>query len=335
MDRIAAGRAHSRDRTAGYDALRLLAILAVFYQHACTLLDCDEWVAVEGLRIGRLGTALFLGLSGYFAATTTRPPGKWLWERTRKLFPAYWIVLAISFAAAGVTGYKSFDAWQVVCQFAGIGLFTHQGQLVNVTTWFVCALFTLYVVAYLGMRTQGLAVLAALGIALAIGLERSSNFETVAVHAVTFLGAYSVGRLGFPCGLSFLVAGAVLAALSLSTPEFRYGAMALAGLSLSTLWRGEWRAGRLIATYAYEWYLVHGLCLHAVIRIVGDRHAFVFPLAAGLSIVAAVGLRTMIDVMARTLTPSELDPRDRMATEERDEAIPLRPSIAISQVRVR
>ena len=82
--------------------------------------------------MGQLGVAIFLGISALLGSTSRRPPVPWLVQRLRRLFPAYWLVMIVSFILAWATGYKTFTPGQVVSQMLGLGLLTHPGSLVNV-----------------------------------------------------------------------------------------------------------------------------------------------------------------------------------------------------------
>jgi len=299
MDHASGVRAY-RPRLAGFDLLRLVAAGTIFYQHACSLLGREDLVEVLGLRVGRVGTATFFALSGYLAATSSRSPESWLGRRLMKLFPAYWVVTALTFAATALTGYKQFDTIQVVCQLAGIGLYTHGEMLVGVSTWFVSALLVLYLIAYLGLRTEGLAVVVAtllLGVVAVIDPAGLESFTIVSTHGVTFLLAYTVGKSGRPAGSRFLFWALVLAAGGMYWPQFRYGAVALGGLAVVTACTRDCGFGRWFATYSYEWFLVHGLCLHVVIALGADRLALLLPCAAVVSLASAVLLKGFVETL--------------------------------------
>ena len=96
-------------RLAGFDALRLLALAAIFAQHVCSVTDQDDFPVVGGFRVGRFGTAIFFALSGYFAAASTLSPGAWLVRRAVHLLPAFWVVTAAGFAAAAVVEHTNVD----------------------------------------------------------------------------------------------------------------------------------------------------------------------------------------------------------------------------------
>jgi peptidoglycan/LPS O-acetylase OafA/YrhL len=292
------GREVSRpNRLAGFDALRLAALAAIFAQHACSVAGLDDYPIVGGFRVGRFGTAIFFALSGYFAAASALAPGAWLARRAAHLFPAFWVVTAAGFVAAAATGHKAFDGWQVACQMAGIGLFTHPEQLVNVATWFVTLLGVLYALVYLARRAREPAVI---GLAAMLAVAYAAyphwhQFDVVACQAATFFGGYILGGAGGRLRGAPLIYVATTAALIPVQPILTYGVAALALLRVAAAVRADWPAGQIGARYAYEWFLVHGLCLHATRWAVGPGMWAMAPVAAGLAVVAAVGLREGLD----------------------------------------
>jgi len=241
-------RAKGCGRTAGFDAARLAAAGLIFFQHGCSILDRDDWPVVAGLRVGRVGTVTFFALSGYLAAATPQTPEVWLWRRLRKLYPAYWVVLAACFLANAAGGYKSFDEGHVVAQFLGIALFTHSGPLVYTITWFLSALLVSYLLAYLALRNPGVVPLAAAGgVVVALSVN---PFSTVAALALPFWVGFVAARAGRFRVVALLAGGAGFAAMSALDPDSRYGAVALPLLAAATFWPGDCRAGRWFAGYA-------------------------------------------------------------------------------------
>lgn len=291
-------------RLAGVDLLRLLAAALVFLTHALALCDLTHWSAPLGFSFGRLGTTLFFVLGGYLAATTRRQPNDWLGYRLRHLFPAYWVMLTVAFLAAGVTQYKPFDAWQVICQFAGVGYFTHGGQLVNVTTWFVSVILAIYLIVYLAKRTRQWPVVTVALVAIPlVGAWISPATFSNLCAASMFLVAYSISLAGASNGASGRSLTAVwLVALGLGSfvlPDLRSAFLALLLLATVGGWRRSWGTGRRLASYSYEWFLVHGLALHLVVRIIGPELWAVIPLAAGVSMVSALALHRIAAVVDR------------------------------------
>lgn len=134
---------------AAFDALRLLGAGLVTGQHALTLLRKDHHTHIGNVNIGQLGVALFMGLSGFLAWQTRRPPVAWMGQRLLRLFPAYWIAIAVSFLLAGLVEHKHFGLGQVASQMLGIGVFTHPDNLVNSPTWFISMLLVCYLGVFL------------------------------------------------------------------------------------------------------------------------------------------------------------------------------------------
>src|SRR5262245_19081798 len=122
-------------RSAGLDALRLLATVLVTVQHILSLSQRDQLTTAYGLNIGQVGVAIFLGASAYLSVTSATLPSVWLGRRLIRVFPAYWLATAAGFVLTGAFHYKNFTVAQVASQMAGLGLFTHPSSLVNVPTW--------------------------------------------------------------------------------------------------------------------------------------------------------------------------------------------------------
>ncbi|HVL15294.1 MAG TPA: acyltransferase family protein [Gemmata sp.] len=286
----------ARRPMAGLDAARLLALAAVFYSHACSLMERDDLRTVAGYWVGRVGTAVFFLLSGFLAVSAVRTPGAALRKRLVRIYPAFWVALGLSFTAAAFTGYKSFDAWQVVSQFAGTGLFTHPDSLVGVHTWFVSALLLMYVVVYLDGLAGGRAVPAAAAALLGLHfLSHSVALTATTTHGLLFLAAYAVGKLPGSYWLGFAAVAVLSAGLAAIDPLFRHGTVAAAVLSVASLWAGRCRPARWFAGYAYEWFLLHGVCLHAAAYAFGrESWFFVVPAAVG-TLASAVLLRHGLD----------------------------------------
>lgn len=285
------------NRLPGFDALRIAALAAIFVQHACSVTGLDHYPVVGGFRIGRFGTAIFFALSGYFAAASTLAPGAWLIGRATHLLPAFWVVTSAGFLAAAVTGRRAFDGWQVAAQMAGIGPFTHPGRLVNVTTWFVSLLAILYILVYAARRTHEAAVvgLAVVAAAYYAADPHWRQYDVMACQVVTFFAGYALAKADDRRTGATLAFAAILAALLPFQPELTYGVTALALLRGAAAVRGDWPSGRVSARYAYEWFLVHGPCLHAATSVVGPDLWVVVPIAVGLSLATAVGLREGLD----------------------------------------
>src|SRR5262245_2198384 len=280
-------------RWAGLDVLRIGGCALVVAQHALSITDHQAYTAVAGLRYGRLGTTLFFVIAGYLAAVSTRSPQVWLGQRLRTLLPPYWIVLAASFVGVAVTQYKSFDAWQVLCQFSCVGLFTHPDRLVNVPTWFISAILILYLVTYLARCTSEKPVIGlAMALMAAAGLLWPERFNWV-WFAGMFLVAYSIPLLGFSAVNGALSWAAILAAAALAVPSLWHGAVVLLLFAAGACWQSSSRPAAALADYSYEWFLVHGPALHVARQLLGGELWGVVALSAAITCGGVVVLRQL------------------------------------------
>jgi hypothetical protein len=303
-----------RSRQAGLDVLRLGAAAVIFVQHSISSSHLDEWIDIAGFRIGRIGTAIFFMLAGLLAGGTSRPPVAWFRNRLRTLFPPFWLATAAGFLLAGISHFKSFDAWQVLCQMAGIGYFTHGEHLVNVATWFLSPLLLLYTATMVARLTWPRAAgLVGVVVSAALAEVVDGYYATMMCHCVTFWSGFLLaGMDGRSRQFGSLGAAAVLAVAMIRQPEFRYGVVALVLLCGSGFIRS---AGRLPAAFtgiAYEWFLMHGLCVSLTCRYVHSLAAEI-PLAALMSLLAAVGLQRT----TRLVFGDPTDP-DRLARRTAD-----------------
>lgn len=92
------------------DVLRLAGLALVTLQHCLTLLGDDAWTRVGGVLVGRLGVAILLAIAGFLALCSSRPPGERIVQRLGRLFPAYWLVLALSVVLTAWSGHRQIDA---------------------------------------------------------------------------------------------------------------------------------------------------------------------------------------------------------------------------------
>lgn len=292
-----------KQRFPGLDSLRLLAALLIFLQHTLSSCGWNSWIDLGGFRIGRIGTSIFFALAGYFAATTRRTPIAWFRDRMSFLLPPFWIATGIGFVAAGITGYKHFDSFQVMCQFLGIGYFTHGSNMVNVATWFMTPLLMLYLVATVARLTSAKVVFFSFGaICLLAALTQAETEATVACHCLTFSIAYLVGRerIGLQRRLTIIASGA-MAVMLLLHPDFRYGCVTFSLLTLGMEQSVPLLLAEGFSSIAYEWFLVHGLCLTLIAPRIGHP-LLVAPIAAITSVLAATGLKRLVQLCQLAVT---------------------------------
>lgn len=289
---------------AGLDIVRVIAIGLVTMQHVFSLLGHDEWTSVGNLSIGQIGVAMFLVVSGLLASTSKRPSANWLVQRLRRLFPAYWITIAVSFVLAGAIGHKSFDAWQVIAQLAGIGLFTHGANIINTPTWFVSLLLVCYLATFVGRVVRAPMLLGACAsIILAVLVASapqpwlSSHFFTYSLASTITLASRKYGR-GIAC---ICVTSLFLLSLGLE-PAFGYTAVAFSVVGAALQLRSLPRVFGKMADNAYEYYLVHGLVLYGMIQWVPSAPMAVV-CGIGIAATIAVALRQLIVGLEKWMMP--------------------------------
>jgi peptidoglycan/LPS O-acetylase OafA/YrhL len=316
--------ATDRTRLPGLDLLRLLAAILVFSQHAASNCHHDELIDIGGVRIGRIGTALFFLLSGFLSASTSRPPLTWLRDRLVFLFPPYWIVTAVGFLMAWATATKEFGPGQVISQFAGTGYLTHGSHIVNISTWFMSPLLLMYAgatVCRMGSTRWTLPVLTAALVLMA--LIRTTDAATLFCHGVTYFLAFGLASLPAPRRRHAAVFMCIaLAVAALFQTEFRYGAMASLLFVLALPVRSEWRPAQRFTGVAYEWFLVHGLSL-AIVSHLTSSYVMIVLAGALLSVVSALTLKQMVKWLSGGLAPFRTENRlQRQAVSETESRPP-------------
>jgi len=256
----------------------------------------DGWTTLGFVNIGQLGVAIFIAMSGFLAGASSSPPTNWLLRRYWRIFPAFWIVTAASFVLAAIFSHKHFDAWQILSQMLGLGLFTHGDRLINSPTWFISLLLACLVATYFARLSRypllvGIAV--SLILAFAVATQRTSWLTQ---HALTYSLATVAALPGHarqrPMILLILAVCLLIAANW--CPAFAYGGIALAavGIGLSLPAEPRWLA--VPAEYTYEYYLVHGIILFGANRY-GSEYPMLAVLAGILASVAvAAGLHLVI-----------------------------------------
>ena len=124
-----------------------MALVAI--QHLFSIEGLNPDAILFGMaNPGQTGVTIFCALSGLLSMQSeTRQHGRWIARRLWRIYPSYWIVLLGVFSANAVMRYKVVSWDQVVCQFLGIGLFTHGSNLVGVHTWFISLILLCYTIA--------------------------------------------------------------------------------------------------------------------------------------------------------------------------------------------
>lgn len=257
------------DPLPGLDVLRLAAAGLVTLQHAFTLTNHEELTRLGLVNIGQLGVALFLGVSARLGTVSQRPPLDWLFQRLRRVYPAFWMALSGSFVMTWLTSYKSFTAAQVASQLLGTGYFTHPTNLVNVPTWFLSLLFVCYVGLFLSKASGRPLELQALLVGGFLVGSALNGYSMAWMHLVTFFAVSVIFLVAEPMPrmLGLIAGGGGLLALSLVARTFAYPGIVFLLLAASGLWSSLPRTLRVAADYSYEYYLIHGVCLVAALSV--------------------------------------------------------------------
>jgi hypothetical protein len=238
---------------------------------------------------------VFFLLAGFLAANSSRPPGAWFRGRLAAIYPAFWVVTCVGFCFAAVTGFKPFDGWQVLSQMAGIGYFTHGERMINVPTWFISPLLALYcVVLVLRQRASLQGWWLALAASLCLAMAKHDHLGTVGCHAATFFAAALISLQPQRVQSYWCIAAAVfMAALIPQQNEFLYGVVSLTLLAAAFTMQTRWRLAERFTGLAYEWFLVHGICLLLFARLTTSL-AVLAPVAMVVSVLAAVLLKRFV-----------------------------------------
>lgn len=283
---------------AGMDVVRLFATGLVTIQHALTLVGREDQATILGLSIGQLGVALFLAVSGLLASESRRPPFPWLVRRLWRVYPAYWLVIGASFFLAWMVGYKRFGMGQVAAQFAGIGLFTHANNLVNTPTWFVSLLLVCYAGTFAArlLLVQHLAGAVA-SIVFAILVATDPNAWLLA-HFLTYSVASTIALIGkeYRPRVAWLTVGILLPMAIWWQRAFGYTAVSILVVELSLMLRTVPHWVRVAAEYSYEYFLVHGLALFGMLRMLPSAPWVSVGLAILLAAGAAVAVHRMVEI---------------------------------------
>lgn len=248
------------DRYPIIDKLRVLAIVCVTAHHIITATGHERWPPL--LSLGDLGIGIFCAISGYLAfhqRETALPPAQWLGRRLWRVYPAFWIVMAVSFGLAAVTRYKTFTLSQVGVQLAGLGYFVYGiDALVNQATWFVSLILLCYLLAF-AAKVAGRPAIA---------------FIAVMAAAIALIVLVPIARPAAVFVLVFTLAG--LAAL--------WPVKLPAGPSMKPI---VWTSG-----FVYEYFLVHGIFIVAAIKVVPDHPVWAAStLGVTGAVIAALALR--------------------------------------------
>lgn len=285
-------------RVGGLDYFRVIAVVLVACQHAMTVAGYEESTTYGRINIGQLGVAIFLGVSAWLAGQDRGAPLRWLGRRLLRVFPCFWLVMAASFLLVWLTKFKTFDAYQVLCQLFGLGLWTHAGRMINTPTWFISLLLTCYawVVA---VRFLGFPTVLGWASTFCAGIVAYRDDETwVIMHLFTFfmvfsMAAFRIGDHGRRTMSSLM--GILLLGLASLRGVFAYPLAALLALELSRFLSEPPRPVREIAAISYQFYLVHGIFLTGLVYFFPNQLLLAIAAAIALSLVCAKVLQVVLE----------------------------------------
>jgi peptidoglycan/LPS O-acetylase OafA/YrhL len=120
-----------------FDVVRILAISLIIIAHL-------GFMSVGPVSVGGFGVTLFLVMSGLLLALTDRkqPWGSFMWQRAQRIYPTYWVCLALSMVIAWKLPLDAVDAILMVtgtCSLAG-----RWGCSILNTSWFIGTIMVLY-----------------------------------------------------------------------------------------------------------------------------------------------------------------------------------------------
>jgi peptidoglycan/LPS O-acetylase OafA/YrhL len=129
-----AGERHGR--LAHIDALRGIAAFLVVVQHGCKPIaqrmpasPLHDLLAGQWFDLGRLGVILFFLISGFvipFSLREGQPLSRFAITRFFRLFPAFWLSIAVTVLALGFAQGASFPATQILANITMVPVLFHQ-----------------------------------------------------------------------------------------------------------------------------------------------------------------------------------------------------------------
>ena len=186
-------------RMSGLDTLRGLAILLVMFGHFIAEIFKDFYPALMS-SISVSGVVLFFYLSGFliFRNVQTQPPGVFLLRRFAKLFPAYWVNIAVIAVLALLlkTGQPT-DVLTLLSNALMIQEFTNS-QLMNNVYWTLQIELKFYLIMLLFVVMAGArriyVLLAILLIADIACLSQMGRGSTLITYLLAFFPGIAAAR---------------------------------------------------------------------------------------------------------------------------------------------
>jgi peptidoglycan/LPS O-acetylase OafA/YrhL len=283
----------------GFQWLRVLAIGLVTWQHAASVTGHEKFTWIGNLSIGQFGVSIFLFISGWLAMDSQRSPTSWLIRRAARIYPAYWIVMLVSFTLAWLVGYKQFSWLQVISQFAGVGFFTHPDNLVNTPTWFVSLLLACYLGTYLvRCLTWPMCLISLVTTSLAFALITSPEPQIAAQASSYWIGSSLSFLTKKAQAFGLLGTSLLLGLMSIFiNKQFGYAATATILVTSTLLIRGLPEIVRLASQYSYEYYLLHGIFLTGIVDLVPSLGIYAAFLGISIAALTAIVFGRLLDYL--------------------------------------
>jgi peptidoglycan/LPS O-acetylase OafA/YrhL len=229
------------------DEIKGLALTLVVFYHATGILGWPNWLQ------GQLGVDIFLILSGVTLAlgpSATEPLGTFFRRRLLRIFPAYWLALALFLALDYFLRGLVHPASRIWLHATGLHAFSREFDLwgINDSLWFIALIVPLYATFTFARRwlhrPADVLGLGGLITALVCATHLATGNFGALVHLGVRLPAFFIG----------LVIGHALGAHQLTlrpTPLLAVGGLALAYLTLNhgLNFSGIWAALAVSATY--------------------------------------------------------------------------------------
>lgn len=150
----------SAGRSNNFDALRLIAALAVLLSHMAPLSGRREWLWMGEHSAGNLGVLVFFAISGYLVTASWKADpdlGRFLAKRYLRMFPGLVVAMAATWALVRAFGLDGFQ-----------GNPTHE---MNGSLWTIpLEVYCYLLLAAAGMVTARAALVLAIGMLAAFGV---------------------------------------------------------------------------------------------------------------------------------------------------------------------
>ena len=141
-----------RSRILFFDLIRIAAVWLIVASHVGMI--ANHYIKIENLYYpswGGVGVTFLLFVSGavleynYKSITSFSEYGSFLLKRFERIYPAYWISLAIALSMSSVGAVQLLEKGNVLLQISGFMAFTNQwGGEINAVVWFIGLIMSLY-----------------------------------------------------------------------------------------------------------------------------------------------------------------------------------------------